>query len=95
MEPKDITEANRRYDKQHGEPRLYQRNRVSSTWNESRLRLGSPLTDKRIAKYAREGWYSADFRLARRELWAKQAQKRAKREGNFDIVDGRLIYRPV
>lgn len=53
------------------------------------------LTDKKIAKYQREGYYSPEFKAARREIMKNREFKRRMRQGNFDEVeDGRLIYRP-
>lgn len=59
-----------------------------------------PLTDKKIDSYAERGWYSQSFQEARRELWQKQATKRAerqaRRDGNFLIhKDGRKVYSPL
>lgn len=64
-----------------------------------RMMLRGPLTDRKIAKYAREGWYSNELREFRRERNAKRLAKRqareAIREGNFIKQDGRLIYSPL
>lgn len=50
------------------------------------------LTDKKIARYQRLGYYSAEFRAARKEY---QDNKR-KRKGNFVQGEGgRLIYSPL
>lgn len=50
-----------------------------------------PLTDKKIEKYAEQGWYSSEFREAR----LARMNKKSKRSGNFVERDGRLIYSPV
>ena len=67
---------------------------IRSGWNVAAFLRGKPLTDKRIAFYHQHGYYSPAFQAARREFWASQAARRAAREGNFDKVDGRLIFRP-
>lgn len=54
------------------------------------LTLG-PLTDKKIEKYMEQGWYSEDFRQARRE----RMNKKKNRQGNFVERDGRMIYAPL
>jgi len=57
-----------------------------------------PLTDKKIASYESRGFYSPEFREARRELMARKAAKAAKyqqRQGNFIKIDGRLVYSPT
>jgi hypothetical protein len=52
---------------------------------------GRLLTDRDISKYAAKGYYSAEFREARKTLWQNRAQKR---KSNFVSRDGRLIYCP-
>jgi len=56
-----------------------------------------PLTDKKIARYERAGFYSVEFRTARKELWERRAAKRqSKRDGNWLLfADGRKVYSPV
>ena len=57
----------------------------------SRCAILGPLTDRKIEKYAADGWYSEEFRKARRELRNKK-----KRVGNFlECQDGRFIYSPL
>jgi|SRR6185369_4811558 len=51
--------------------------------------IGKPLTDRQIDKYAEAGWYSAEFKEARR------IKMNAKRKGNFIESDGRMIYSPT
>lgn len=53
------------------------------------------LTDKQIDRYAKQGWYDAAFREARREMMQRKQVKRQRRDGNFLIVDGRSIYSPL
>ena len=51
------------------------------------------LTDKQIEKYQREGYYSAEFKLARKQL---QSRQKRSRTGNFILDDdGRMIYSPL
>lgn len=55
-----------------------------------------PLTDKKIARYEAQGYYSEAYRTARRELWASRSARKSRREGNFLIYgDGRKIFSPV
>lgn len=69
--------------------------RLKSSWNPGRFLVGKKLTDRRIEQYRKAGWYSEEFREARRELMAKNRVKRAVREGSFlKQQDGRLIYAP-
>jgi len=57
--------------------------------------VGKPLTDRKIAKYEAQGYYSAAVRQARRERREAAQKARAKRVGSFLEVEGRLIYSPV
>jgi hypothetical protein len=92
--PEELRAANERHDLEHGDLREFSSQRIRSSWSEGRLVGRGPLTDKKIAKYAKAGWFSADFKEARRSLMLKKHAQRKRREGNFDIVDGRMIYRP-
>lgn len=49
-----------------------------------------PLTNRDIAKYETRGYYSPEFREARRAFWEQRKSKRS----NFSTRDGRLIYCP-
>lgn len=71
--------------------------RFPNGWNPQRMIMRGPLTDKKIADYEARGFYSAAFQQARREMWSRRKAKqdeRAKRSGNFDFIEGRLIYNP-
>jgi len=58
--------------------------------------VGLPLTDKRIDFYKERGWYSSEFREARRELQAMKQKRQAKRSGNFiEMIDGSLVFSPI
>lgn len=72
----------------------FERVRIPSGWNESRLAMRGRLTDRKIGEYRKRGWYSEDFKAARRDMMARKEAKRAKREGNFLNDGGRLIYSP-
>lgn len=52
---------------------------IKSTWNEIKLLMRGPLTDKRIEQYRKAGWYSAELKEARRERNAKRMVKREMR----------------
>jgi hypothetical protein len=72
---------------------------IRSSWNETRILVRGPLTDKAIEKYRKQGWYSAEFKEARREMIARRNAKRqereSRREGNFLVfTDGRKVYSP-
>lgn len=52
-----------------------------------------PLTDRKIARYIKLGFYSSEFRAARKVI---QARKVRKRSGNLVYAeDGRAIYSPL
>lgn len=65
--------------------------RIKSGWNESLFLFKGKLTDKAIAKYQAQGYYDQDLKDARAKL---RKMRKARRDGNFDMVDGRMIYRP-
>lgn len=52
------------------------------------------LTDRDIARYQAQGYYTAEFREARRQLWEKRHSRRREPPSNFVSHDGRLIYCP-
>ena len=86
-----IEDANRRHDAQHGHPFDYEHSRIRCAWNERLVVRKKPLTDKAIEKYAKQGYYTGEFKEQRRELMKRKANKRV---GNFEKAeDGRLIYR--
>ena len=68
--------------------------RIRSGWSTMTAIRGKQLTDARIAYYQRRGWYSAEVRDARAQLQKRKADRVAKREGPFALVDGRMIYSP-
>ncbi len=90
--PEEILEANRRWDRENGNP--YHAKKVKPAWNENRLLRRGKLTDKAIKKYMQLGYYSAELREARKELQRKKQARRDKREGNFDVREGRMIFNP-
>lgn len=72
---------------------------IRSSWNVTQMLIRGPLTDKKIEQYREAGWYSAEFREARREMMERKRVKReqheARREGNFLVFkDGRQVYSP-
>lgn len=74
---------------------MEERSLTRSGWNSSAMLIRGFLTDKKVEHYRKQGYYSEEWRSARRELWARRAEKR-KRRGNFlEAEDGRLIYSPL
>jgi hypothetical protein len=69
---------------------------IRSSWNTVRMLMRGPLTDRKIEQYEKRGYYSAEFREARREMWQRQQAKRMRRDGNFLLrEDGSRIYAPL
>jgi hypothetical protein len=53
--------------------------------------IGKELTDRKIEEYIKRGFYSEEFRQARRDL----RNRRGRRDGNFLVFpDGRRVYSP-
>lgn len=70
--------------------------RLRSSWNTDRMLVLGPLTDRKIEKYREKGWYSAEFKEARKKLMEKKRiENHVRRVGNFFESDGRLIYSPA
>lgn len=66
---------------------------MRSAWNISAMLRRGKLTDRKIAQYEKAGYYTPEFRQARRDLQARKRKRR--REGSFDVTDdGRMIYNP-
>ena len=67
--------------------------RMRSSWSETKLVMRGPLTDRKIAQYEKRGWYSAEFKAARRERMMQRQS--VKRDGNWlRMEDGRTVYSP-
>ncbi len=88
----DIRQANLRHDAAMGSNYPAP---LRSSWNEARLLCRGPLTDKKIARYEKSGHYAPELKEARKTLANMRAKRRQKRLGNFDEIDGRMIYRPL
>lgn len=67
------------------------RGHIKNGWNTTAMLIRGRLTDKKIEHYRKHGWYSQQFKDARRELMQK---KRSRRSGAFLEHEGRLIYSP-
>jgi hypothetical protein len=66
---------------------------MRSSWNETRMVMRGPLTDRAIARYQQAGWYSEEFRQARRDRMHRKAG--VQRQGNWlTREDGQSIYSP-
>lgn len=87
----DILQSNQKHDREHGNPFEYQMTRTRSAWNTSKMAVRKKLTDKQIDKYAASGHYSQELKDARKQI---AASRKRKRDGNFNLEDGRLIYVP-
>ena len=95
----EILAANDRFDREHPDWKREARSELRPGYREYLLMRRGKLTDKQITKYQALGWYSDAFREARRERVAKKTARSqaylAKREGNFTLTNGRMIYNPV
>jgi hypothetical protein len=97
VDPHELAAANARCDldmAEHGiDPSAPFLARIRCAWNPAAMIRRGTLTDRKISQYAEAGFYSAEFRKARKE---HNERKNRRREGNFDRTpDGRMIYRPV
>ena len=64
---------------------------MKSAWPD--IHYKGPLTDKEIAQYQEAGFYSAEFREARKLWMARKISSR--REGNFIRTEDGIIYSPI
>ncbi len=87
VDPLELRAANERHDREHPD-----RTPIRPGFNPAIVIRRGMLTDKKIARYAKAGWYSPDFQQARRERMAKKQRRRE--DGNFVQSQGRLIYCP-
>lgn len=86
-----VREANARFDREHD---LSEFVPIRSSLAQLQNIVGKKLTDKKITRYERDGYYSADFKQTRADLRSRK-QAKVRREGNFEISsEGRMIYRP-
>lgn len=71
--------------------------RIRSGWKPERFIVRKLLTDKQIEKYRRMGFYSAEFKQARKELQDMRKRRRdeRRRDGNFVRDGDRLIFSPL
>lgn len=92
LDPDVLKAANDRHDAEMRRMGMDITSRVRPAWNESKLIVRGKLSDGKIDKYAKKGYYSTEFREQRR---ASMAKKALKRKGNFVETDGRWVYCPV
>jgi hypothetical protein len=98
----ELNDSNARHDEELRQMHIATEGRLSSSWNPSKLALRGPLTDRKIEKYKKAGFYTLEYREARKKAMAKkafaynanQATKTFERKGNFTEIGGRLIYTP-
>lgn len=87
----DIPSANAKHDQEHGSPYEFQLGKVGSAWKSDAMSRRGLLTDRKIAKYAQMGYYTEEFREARK----KHNEKKRIRIGSFVKEGDRLIYSPL
>lgn len=96
IDPDELAAANRRCEdelRRMGiDPRMP--SGIRSPWRPESLVRRGMLTDKKLAAYLKAGWFSEEFRQARKDLVAKRSGKVPKRVGSFFERGGRLIYSP-
>ena len=94
-EYRSITDANQRFDHETHSVTMDAWLRFKTRWPTT-ASVGKPLTDRKISEYQRRGFYSQEYRDARREHWRRKEGKHATRSGNFLIhSDGTLVFCPV
>lgn len=102
VNPTALQIANRDHDDRLRAEGVTQEGRVRSAWDTAKLVRRGVLTDKKIRAYAKAGYYSAEYKAARKKLMDKKtaqhnfynATQTFTKRGNFIERDGRLIYAP-
>lgn len=98
VDPLALVEANRRCDEELRrmgiDPKLP--SGIRSAWKPQQLIRRGPLTDRKLAKYEKLGWFSPEFKKARKEAMDKKSFKKEMNRacGPFFEREGRLIYSP-
>lgn len=73
--------------------------RIRPSWNCEAMLIRGNLTDRKIEEYRKRGFYTAEYRDARKKLMEQKHFNRAMNRissGNFfEADDGRLIYNPL
>ncbi len=90
VDPGQLSKANLRHDEELARMGITAQAHVRSGRNRSLMIVRGPLTDRQIANYDRLGFYSPEFKAARKALQAKKTHPGS----NFSERDGRLIYSP-
>lgn len=91
IDPLELAAANARHDLELRRLGIDQQLRFKPGFKPHLAILRGPLTDRKITRYAKQGFYSEEFREFRR----KTMQKKSRRQGNFVQTDGRFIYSPL
>lgn len=90
IDSEELRTANARHDREGHTVAVS--GRLPPSWNEARMILRGRLTDKKVAQYAKMGFYSLEYRKLRKERMEKKAKTRTS---NFVENSGRLIYSPI
>lgn len=91
----ETIEANKRWDAEIGQHTISMDPRVPLRARQFSNIVGAKLTDKKIEQYRQRGFYSQEFKEARKQHMARVSSKKPKRVGNFLLFsDGRQVYSP-
>lgn len=72
--------------------------RIRPSWNTEAMLIKGTLTDRKIEDYRRRGFYTSEYRTARKKLMDQKTLRNNmnRASGNFfEAEDGRLIYNPI
>lgn len=90
IDAEELKAANARHDRENHT--VATGGRMNPSWNEARMIVRGKLTDKKVARYEKMGFYSLEYRKLRKERMEKKAKARTS---NFVENSGRLIYSPL
>lgn len=72
--------------------------RIRPSWNCEAMLIRGNLTDRKIEEYRKRGFYSSEYRIARKKLMDQKTFERNMNMAGSNFVqaeDGRLIYNPI
>lgn len=91
IDPEELRLANLKHDQEHGSHWAS----IRSAWNGAALIRRGRLTDAKIGKYEKMGWYAPEAVKARSEARRRAAvARKGIRRGSYVEIGGRLIYAP-
>lgn len=91
IDPEELRLANERCDAELRRLGFDVNTRIRPGFNPNLVLRNGPLTDRKIERYQKDGYYSEEYRAFRKEHMNRQKPRRI---GNYTKTGDRLIYSP-